>query len=91
MILFQRELIHVANRYHVKSGGWSCNDIDDVMMIGTVKTVKTQISNINTGQSSLLSRPLPEFSEVVGKSRGFGRMFVSMQTEIYSVKMFSLR
>ena len=63
-----------------------------ILMIGTVKTLhKYQISNITIGQSSLLSRALLDFSEVVGKSGGFRRMFVCIQTEIYSVEMFSLR
>ena len=39
----------------------------------------------------MLSRPLLEFSEVGGKSRGFRRLVVCIQTQIYSVQMFSLR
>ena len=62
-----------------------------ILMIVTVKTLHKYQIPTSGGQSSLLSRPLLEFSEVVGKSRGFRRMFVCIQTEIYSVKMFSLR
>ena len=89
----ERVLIHVANRYHVKSAGPAMI----LMMIGTVKTVKTlQKYQIPTADNPLCCLGQPSHcwrlvKWLVRKSRGFPRLFVSIQTEIYLVKMFSLR